>query len=182
MKKHVLITLILVCSTATEILFGQSDFKLEATTFVGALSTDAGLDWTEGWTNFDADNTSYPDATDTTTLNGMLSSLPVPGEKNIQNVLTLDPSKVYLLKGLVVVRSGGKLVIPAGTIIRAHADLSTSPKNYATIVIERDGQIEITGTDSDPVVITSSKPIGERHSGDWGGLLIAGRSFHNLLT
>jgi hypothetical protein len=114
----------------------------------------------------------------------MLASLPVPGEKNLTSgiTLTLDASKVYLLKGLVVVRDGAKLVIPEGTVIRATADLSSSPKNYASIVVERGGEIEVEGTSSKPVVLTSAKPAGQRHSGDWGGLLIAGRAYHNLLN
>jgi hypothetical protein len=168
----------------TQSLLSQSDFRLFATPYVGALSTNQENDWTVGWTNFDPINTIYPNPTDTTTLNGMLSSLPIPGEKNINsgNTLTLDPSKVYYLKGLIVVRNGGSLVIPAGTIIRGAADLSSSPKNYASIIVERGGQIEITGTVNKPVVITSAHVPGDRHHGDWGGLLIAGRSRHNLLN
>jgi ribosomal 50S subunit-recycling heat shock protein len=115
-------------------------------------------------------------------VNGMLAGLPVQGEKNIDagTTLTLDASKVYLLKGFIVVRNGGKLVIPAGTIIRATSDLSSTPKNYASIIVERGGTIEINGTENNPVVITSAKSIGSRERGDWGGLLIAGRSTHNL--
>jgi hypothetical protein len=159
----------------------QASFKLTETSFVGALSSNPSEDWTTGWTNFDPENTSYPDPTDTITLNGMLSSLTVQGEKNITSTITLDASKVYLLKGLIVVRSGGELIIPEGTVIRGLANLSTSPKNYASIVVERGGQIQINGTASQPVIFTSAHAVGERHQGDWGGVLIAGRSKHNLL-
>ncbi len=156
-------------------------FGFLKTDYVGALSADPAADWTQKWTNFDPKNTAYPAPTDLTTLDGTATSLPVPGELNITNTLTLDASKVYQLKGLIVVRSGGRLVIPAGTIIRAQADLSTTPKNYATIVVERGGQIEVNGTSEKPVVITSAKAPGARERGDWGGLLIAGRAPHNLL-
>ena len=159
-----------------------ANFNLEATSYVGALAPDEASDWTKGWTNFDPIHASYPDPTDTTTLNGLISSLPVPGEVNITNTVTLDPSQVYLLKGLVVVRDGGKLVIPAGTVIRATADLNATPKNYASIVVERGGDIQIDGTSNNPVVITSAKAAGQRNRGDWGGLLIAGKSRHNLLN
>ncbi len=182
MKKYVLITLTFFALLSMQTLSAQSNFKLVEVPYVGALSEDPSKDWTVGWTNFDPRHTEYPDPTDTVTLNGMLPSLPLQGELNITNTVTLDAGQVYLLKGLVVVRSGGKLVIPAGTIIRAHADLNSAPKNYGTLVIERGGQIEIEGESNDPVVFTSSKEPGQRNRGDWGGILIAGKSTHNLLN
>ncbi len=157
----------------------QAAFKLEETDYVGALSADPTKDWTTGWTNWNPKTTAYPVPTDTTTLNGMLPSLPVRGELVVTNTLTLDASKVYLLKGFVVVKSGGKLVIPAGTVIRAQADLNASPKNYASIVIERGGQIEVNGTAAAPVVMTSAKSAGSRDRGDWGGIIISGRAVNN---
>jgi hypothetical protein len=182
MKQALLFVFTVISSVCALQLTAQSDFKLEQTAFVGALSSNAAADWTTGWTNFDPENTAYPDPTDLTTLNGMDAALPVPGEKNITSTLTLDPAKVYALSGIIVVRDGGKLVIPAGTIIRATADLNASPKNYGTIVVERGGKIEVNGTVTNPVIITSSKAVGSRHRGDFGGLLIAGRSTHNLLN
>jgi hypothetical protein len=182
MKQALLVVLTCISFACLQQVSAQTDFKLEQTTFVGALSADPAADWTTGWTNFDPENTAYPDPTDLTTLNGMDASLPVPGEKNITTTVTLDAAKVYALSGMIVVRDGGKLVIPAGTIIRATADLNTSPKNYGSIVVERGGKIEINGTVSSPVVITSSKAVGSRHQGDFGGLLIAGKGNHNLLN
>ncbi|HJW31475.1 MAG TPA: hypothetical protein VJ508_19735, partial [Saprospiraceae bacterium] len=172
MKKHVLPIFFLACAACAQSLFAQTDFKLIETTYVGALSADDNADWTTGWTNYDPENTNYPDPTDLTTLNGMNGSLPVPGEMNITSTLTLDPAKVYALSGLVVIRDGGKLIIPAGTIIRATADLNSTPKNYGSIVVERGGKIEINGTVDKPVIITSSKVAGQRHQGDFGGLLV----------
>ncbi len=183
MKKN----LLFLFSGAFSLLFAsalsaQTDFKFVKTAYVGALSADAAADWTKTWTNWDPKTTNYPAPTDLTTLDGTLASLPIPGEKNITTTLTLDASKVYLLKGLIVVRSGGKLVIPAGTVIRAQADLSVTPRNYASIIVERGGQIEVLGTAANPVVMTSAKAAGTRDRGDWGGLVIAGRSNHNLLN
>jgi len=168
---------VMFLTTAT----AQTNFKFIKTTYVGALSADASADWTKTWTNWDPKTTAYAAPTDLTTLDGTLASLPVPGVKDITGTLTLDASKTYLLKGLIVVRSGGKLVIPAGTVIRAQADLAATPKNYASIVVERGAQIEINGTVSSPVVITSAKAAGSRDRGDWGGLVLCGRSLHNLL-
>ncbi|HRI01359.1 MAG TPA: hypothetical protein PK006_09945 [Saprospiraceae bacterium] len=166
---------------ALQVIVAQQDFKFVKTKFVGALSDQESEDWTKQWTNWAPQSTSYADATDLITLNGMWASLPVPGELNITNDLVLDAQKVYLLQGLVVVRNGGSLTIPAGTLIRAEANTSISPKNYASIIVERGGKIFIQGTQSAPVVITSNKSAGARNRGDWGGLLIAGRASHNLL-
>ncbi len=178
--------LLLICSLLSVLFMttasAQTNFKFTKTTYSGALSADAAADWTKTWTNWDPKTTAYAAPTDLTTLDATLGSLPVPGVKDITGTVTLDASKTYLLKGLVVVRAGGKLVIPAGTVIRAQADLSVTPKNYASIVVERGAQIEINGTQANPVVITSAKIVGSRDRGDWGGLVLCGRSFHNLLN
>ena len=182
MKQALLYLLTLIGLVSVSNADAQTDFKLDQTSYVGALSADPASDWTNGWTNFDPGNAPYPDPTDLSTLNGMDGGLPIPGELNITSTLILDADKVYALSGMIVIRSGGKLVIPAGTIIRALADLNSTPKNYASIVVERGGQIEIDGEYNNPVIITSEHPAGSRHRGDWGGLLIAGKSYHNLLN
>lgn len=181
MNRKLLIALALLFSLAFNTVSAQT-FQLQGTSYIGALTSDAAADWTKGWTNFDPKNAVYGEPTDLTTLDGTASSLPKPGEKDITGTLTLDATKVYLLKGFIVVRSGGKLVIPAGTVIRAQADLSATVKNYASIIVERGGKIEITGTAAKPVVITSAKAVGARERGDWGGLLLAGKAPHNLWT
>jgi len=179
MKKNLQILLLVLAAFSASFLAAQSNFKFEQTSYVGALSGDPAKDWTTGWTNWDPKTTVYPNPTDTTTLNGMLASLPVRGELSVTNTLTLDASKVYLLKGFVVVKSGGKLVIPAGTVIRAQADVNSNPRNYASIVVERGGQIEVNGTATAPVVITSAKAAGSRDRGDWGGIVISGKAINN---
>lgn len=181
MKKTVLLFPFL-CAFCANFLTAQSNFKLTPTTYVGALGAEEVNDWTKGWSNFNPKNTVYPSPNDTTTLNGMLSTLSVPGELNITSTLTLDAGKTYLLKGLIVVRSGGKLVVPAGTVIRCAANINSNPKNYASIIVERGGKIECNGTAAKPVVITSAKAAGSRERGDWGGIVLAGKSFHNLLN
>ena len=179
MNKHLLLFSVLMVATAFNTAMAQANFKLKETTYVGALSNDAAADWTTGWTNFDPKNKVYPEPTDTVTLNAMIATLPVPGEKDITTTVTLDATKTYLLKGLVVVRNGGKLLIPAGTVIRCSGDLNANPKNYASIVVEKGGDIEISGTAALPVVMTSSKPVGSRERGDWGGVLLVGNAPHN---
>ncbi|MBL7810690.1 MAG: T9SS type A sorting domain-containing protein [Bacteroidetes bacterium] len=168
--KMVAVALTLVASSL------QAQWKFEQVSYVGALEADASKDWTKNWTNWTPKTTTYADPTDTTTLNGAAA-----GTLNITNTLTLDASKVYLLKGLIVVKSGGDLVIPAGTLIRCKADITASPKNYATVVVERGGQIHINGTEAKPVVFTSYKNTG-RDRGDWGGIALCGKSPNNQGT
>jgi len=149
---------------------------IEKVNYVGALSPDASKDWTKNWTNWDPKNANYGAVSDSTTLND------ASGEKAITTTVTLDASKVYLLKSIVVVKSGAKLVVPAGTVIRGRGNTAASPKEYACIVVERGGQIDIQGTASKPVVMTSSKAVGSRDRGDWGGLLLAGKAVNNQGT
>jgi hypothetical protein len=164
------ITLLSVVVALASQLNGQF---IQMVNYAGALSSDASQDWTKGWVEWNPKQASYGVAAETTTLND------ASGIKNITGTVTLDASKVYLLTSTCVVRSGGKLIIPAGTVIRGAADLTATPKLYATLVVERGGSIEINGTSSNPVVLTSNKDAGVRDRGDWGGLVICGKAVNN---
>jgi hypothetical protein len=146
---------------------------IEQVGFVGALENDATQDWTKGWANWNPKTTVYGVATDSTTLND------ASGKKVLSGTVTLNASTVYLLKSFCVVPSGAKLVVPAGTIIRGMADANASPKLYATIIVERGGMIELNGTSSSPVILTSNKAVGSRERGDWGGLVLSGKAVNN---
>src|SRR5699024_8642165 len=86
---------------------------------------------------------------------------------SIDSELTLDPSVAYTLTSSFIVQEGGKLIIPAGTKITAN-DGGTD----VYIAVLKGGQIDIQGTEEDPVVIASvnGKPQ------DWGGLTICGNA------
>lgn len=158
------------CVFAANLLVAQT---IEKVNFVGALHRDAAKDWTKGWTEWNPKNATYSAVTETTTLND------ASGIKNITGTVTLDASKVYSLTSTCVVRSGGKLIIPAGTVIRGSADLTATPKLYAIICVERGGYIEVNGTATKPVIMTSSKAAGSRDRGDWGGLVLCGKAVNN---
>jgi len=79
---------------------------------------------------------------------------------------TLDPTVTYSLKGTLSVVSGVTLTIPAGTKIVSDAGTD----KY--IVVQKSGKIDIQGTASAPVIMTSA---GES-PGNWGGLVIAGNA------
>ncbi|MCX7605653.1 MAG: hypothetical protein N2170_00085 [Bacteroidia bacterium] len=91
-------------------------------------------------------------------------------EGELTNELTLDATKKYLLKGQYIVRQGGVLRIPAGTII--FGDRATK----GTLIIDRGGRIFAEGTPDKPIVFTSKFAPGERDRGDWGGIIILGRA------
>lgn len=81
-------------------------------------------------------------------------------------VVTLDATKVYVLNGAVRVKSGGKLVIPAGTRIVATA----ASDSY--IMVEQGAQIYANGTSASPVTFNSSAAT----AGSWGGIIICGKA------
>lgn len=103
---------------------------------------------------------------DSTTLNGA----------SITGTVTLNNTTVYLMKGFNVVRNGGKIVIPAGALIKG--DKATT----GTLIVLRGGKIIAEGTSLKPIVFTSRFNAGSRNPGDWGGLVILGRSGINTPT
>ncbi len=85
---------------------------------------------------------------------------------NVTENTTLDATKTYNLTGAYIVKAGAKLTIPAGTLIKAAGGTA------AFIGVEKGAQIDIQGTASAPVVMTSG--AASPAAGDWGGLVIAG--------
>lgn len=83
---------------------------------------------------------------------------------------TLDATKTYSLTGVYSVESGATLTIPAGTRIIADTDNDDNPATNVYIVVQKGGKINIQGTSTAPVIMSSAS--GE--AGSWGGLVIAG--------
>ncbi len=94
-------------------------------------------------------------------------------EGALTSELALDASKKYLIKGQYIVRAGGILRIPAGTIL--FGDRATK----GTLIIDRGGKIFAEGTPEKPIIFTSKFDPGERDRGDWGGVIILGRAPNN---
>ncbi|SIT90758.1 hypothetical protein [Pontibacter indicus] len=87
---------------------------------------------------------------------------------DISTDVTLDASTEYKLTGSLLVVNGGKLRIPAGTVIKAEKGFN----KY--ILVEQGGQIFVNGTADKPVRITSA--AASPAQGDWGGLIINGKA------
>jgi hypothetical protein len=137
-----------------------ADSFFEKVTYKGAFGQ---ADWTTNWTNFNPKTTVYGAATET--LKGTIAAS-----------MTLDASKVYKLEAFVYVPEGVTLTIPAGTVIRG------DQISKGTLVIARGGKLIAEGTATKPIVFTSNKAVGERAPGDWGGLIILGKSTNNIPT
>jgi hypothetical protein len=86
---------------------------------------------------------------------------------------TLSKDKYYLLKGNVYVQAPAELTIEAGTVI--FGDKVTK----GALVINRGAKIHAVGTADAPIVFTSSAPASFRNYGDWGGVVILGKSPNN---
>ncbi len=93
-----------------------------------------------------------------------------PGE-----VRRLSSDTVYTLQGVVAVEDGGELHIPAGTRI-----LGSTEVQPTALIVRAGGKLFSRGTEEAPVVFTSANPPTERGKGDWGGIVLNGRSICNF--
>ncbi|MDX2196232.1 MAG: hypothetical protein NW207_07430 [Cytophagales bacterium] len=121
--------------------------------YIGAFGN---VDWTAKWSNFDPAKTQYPDKTVVT----------------VQGKITADTkwtaSNTYLLKGIVVVENNAILTIEPGTVVKGDA------ATKGVLLINNKSKIIAEGTETSPIIFTSSKSTADRKPGDWGGIVILG--------
>jgi hypothetical protein len=155
-KMYTMFAALSLCSLATaqEAFWDVVDYK---GAFPVTDNTPA-TDWTNGWSNFDPENTVYP-ATTTTVSSDITTSTTWSGTILLQN-------KVY-------VKNNATLTIAPGTIIRG------DKLTQATLIITRGAKINANGTASQPIVFTSNEAVGNRNEGDWGGLVLLGLARNN---
>ncbi|MBL8232580.1 MAG: hypothetical protein JNL98_29045, partial [Bryobacterales bacterium] len=91
---------------------------------------------------------------------------------NIGSSRTWVNTKAYRVSGIVFVNNSAVLTIEPGTFVIGQPG-SQPP---SVLVVTRSGRIHASGTKSRPIVMTSSRPFGERQRGDWGGLVMLGRA------
>jgi hypothetical protein len=87
---------------------------------------------------------------------------------------TFFADTVYTLSGFIKVTNGATLTIQPGTVIQG--DFNTVG---SSLFILRGARIDAQGTATQPIVFTSSRPVGQRQAGDWGGLIIVGNGIIN---
>ena len=122
----------------------------------GAGNGAAAPDWTSGWTRGLSNS-----GVDTENLAGEISG-----------AVTLNASVEYLLTNSFVVKEGGILTIPAGTVIKATGGTASY------MAVAQGGKIFIEGTSQNPVVMTSGSESPA--PADWGGLVICGKAPTNV--
>lgn len=88
----------------------------------------------------------------------------------LDHSVTLDAAVTYKLTGTFVVAEGGVLNIPAGTTIKASEGFGTY------IIVNQGGKINVNGTASQPVIMTSDDNNTTGASGYWGGIIINGKA------
>lgn len=93
----------------------------------------------------------------------------------ISSTRTLSADTTYTITGLVIVDDGGELRIPAGTTL-----LGSTAVQPSAIIVRQGGQLFSEGTASAPVVFTSDRVNGTPNRGDWGGVVLNGRSICNF--
>jgi len=87
---------------------------------------------------------------------------------------TLFADTTYTLQGFVKVAGAATLTIQPGTRIEGDAGTAGS-----SLWILRGSKIDAQGTATAPIVFTSSKDVGQRAPGDWGGIIIVGNGVIN---
>ncbi|MCX7984978.1 MAG: T9SS type A sorting domain-containing protein [Bacteroidetes bacterium] len=90
--------------------------------------------------------------------------------------VTLYKDTTYILTGWYFVDSLSSITIQAGTLILGDS------ASAGTLIIRRGAKIFASGTPTEPIVFTSSKPPGQRRPGDWGGVIILGNAPTNKPT
>ena len=93
---------------------------------------------------------------------------------NITTSRTLYADTVYTLSGFIQVTNGATLTIQPGTKILG--DFNTTG---SSLFITRGAKIDAQGTAANPIVFTSSRPVGQRQPGDWGGIIMIGNGIIN---
>ena len=94
---------------------------------------------------------------------------------NLNGNVNWSNDTIYKLTGKVYVKAGGTLNIAPGTIIKG--DVATAG---SCLIITRGGKINAVGTPTQPIVFTSSANPGNKSTGDWGGIVIAGNAKVNV--
>ena len=111
--------------------------------------------WLNNWTEFKPAKTEYNEATEI--LYGKITANK-----------TLQKRNTYLLQGPVYVTAGVTLTIEPGTVIKGDSETN------GALIIAKGAKLEANGTETDPIVFTSNKPV--KKAGDWGGIVILGEA------
>lgn len=146
------------------LLFGagmaQTPF-FEITCYRGAFAPAPNPMWTDSWTEWDPQNKVYP--APTLTITG-----------NITSNTTWNTGQVVLISTQCFIKNNSVLTIQPGVVV-----LGDKAATGAGIFVTKGSQIIANGTKASPIVFTSNQAPGQRSPGDWGGLVLLGKSTNN---
>ncbi|WP_299130423.1 hypothetical protein [uncultured Winogradskyella sp.] len=111
--------------------------------------------WLDSWTEFRPSHIDYNEPTE------ILSG-------DISENTTLSKRNTYLLLGDVFVTNNATLIIEPGTVILGDF------KTKGSLTISKGSKIIAEGTQTDPIIFTSSKTV--KKPGDWGGIFVLGNA------
>ncbi len=140
-------------------LFFTILFSAAQTATIGIVGNE---NWMQNWTNFRPKSYLYEDP------NVILSG-------TISVNTKLEKRNTYLIMGTLYLIDNAILTIEPGTVIRG--DYETT----GTLIITKGSKIIANGSETDPIVFTSSKAESSRNSGDWGGIILLGDAPINKL-
>lgn len=159
MRKMRKIYLTVIVAFLCNMVFSQGYFI--PTTYRGAFAPAPTTPWTETWTNWDPQNTSYPTSTVTVSTSITVNT-------------TWTASNTYLLQGQIYVKNGATLTIEPGTVI-----LGDKASVGAGLFITQGSKLNAVGTKDLPIIFTSNQAAGLRSAGDWGGVILMGKGAIN---
>jgi hypothetical protein len=113
-----------------------------------------------------------------------VAAQPTPGSDTLTGALTvnrtLDKDTLYTLKGTFLINPGVRLTIPAGTKIQGLFGTKAVLIAVAGDGTKPSGKLIADGTQAEPIVFTSSQPVGQRARGDWAGVVLSGTADLNV--
>lgn len=92
---------------------------------------------------------------------------------------TWTADKVYQLTRIISVANGATLTIQPGTRIIGESIVAGQAPPVTALFVLRGARLVANGTRTNPIVMTSAAPEGQRAPGDWGGLIIVGNARSN---
>jgi len=156
--KKILLSAMVFATITTSV--AQTFFN--STTYKGAFAPAPTPMWTQGWTEWDPQNATYPATT--TAVSGTISSN-----------TTWASGTTVLLQGPVYVTGGSTLTIQPGVVVRGSKAVAGS-----ALIITKGCAINAVGTATNPIIFTSDQAAGSRAASDWGGVIILGNAAINF--
>ena len=94
----------------------------------------------------------------------------IESEQLVKNAIVEDTrwqqGTTYVLDEIIYVEAGANLTIDPGVTVKG--------KPGSALVVTRGSQLFARGTRAKPIVFTSDAKPGQRHPGDWGGVVLLG--------